>query len=133
VSADSQARALRQAWRVVGWIGVTALIVLSLVPEAPTFTDLRQEDKVGHVLAYAALMLWFAQVELTRRSRAFTALGLLALGIALEFVQGWTGERSFSVADMVADAAGTALGWLAAPPRGPDLLTNLGRMLSDLR
>jgi hypothetical protein len=50
------------------------------------------------------------------------AAGFVALGIALEFVQGWTGFRFFSYADMAADAAGVMLGWLAAPPRLPSLL-----------
>jgi hypothetical protein len=133
VSAAGLPHALTQAWRVVGWVGVAALIVLSLVPEPPSFTEFQQEDKIGHVLAYAAIMLWFAQVNLSRGSRTLNALGLLALGVALEFVQGWTGERTFSLGDMGADAIGIALGWLAAPPRGPDLLTKAGRMLSALR
>jgi len=133
VSAAGLPPALTQAWRVVGWVGVAVLIVLSLVPEAPSFTEFQQEDKIGHVLAYAAIMLWFAQVSVSRGSRTLNALGLLALGVALEFVQGWTGERTFSLADMGADAVGIVLGWLAAPPRGPDLLASLGRMLSTLR
>jgi VanZ family protein len=36
------------------------------------------------------------------------------MGIAIEFVQGATGYRSFEVMDMVADAIGVLLGWAAA-------------------
>jgi hypothetical protein len=46
----------------------------------------------------------------------------VALGIALEFVQGWTDYRTFEVADMVADALGVAVGWALAPPRLPNFL-----------
>jgi VanZ family protein len=128
----ARTRALHQAWRVIGWIGVIALVYLSLTSDPPTFTQYREEDKVGHVLAYATLMLWFAQIHLTTQARARNALGLLALGIGMEFVQGWLGWRTFSVADMSADAAGVALGWLSAPPRGPDLF-RLAQLLSAQR
>jgi VanZ family protein len=133
VSDPGAQRALRQAWLVVGWIGVAALVALSLVPQPPTFPEIEQGDKLQHLVGYGALMLWFAQVHVARAPRAGTALALLALGVAIEFAQGLTGTRTFSIADMGADAAGIALGWLAAPPRGPNLFVNLGRMVADLR
>jgi VanZ family protein len=114
-------------------MGVIALVVLCLIPQAPSFTPYAHEDKLQHALAYAALMLWFSQLYVTRATRSATALALLALGIGIEFVQGWIGTRMFSTADMVADAVGIVLGWLAAPPRGPNLRTSVGRMLTDLR
>ena len=49
-------------------------------------------------------------------------LGLVALGIALEFAQRMTGIRMFEISDMVAGALGVALGWLLASPRTPNLL-----------
>jgi hypothetical protein len=133
VAEFAHASALRRAWRIVGWLGVAAVIYLSLTSHPPTFTDYSQEDKIGHALAYSSLMLWFAQIHLATAGRARNALGLLALGIGLEFVQGWMGNRTFSLADMGADAAGVALGWLAAPPRGPDLFSHLGQALAQRR
>ena len=59
-------------------------------------------------------MLWFCVLYRRLRVRAFYAGGFIALGIALEFVQGMTGYRSFEVADMVADAAGVLLAWSIA-------------------
>ena len=59
------------------------------------------------------------------------AIGFIALGIALEFVQRWTGYRSFEVADMAADAAGVAVGWLIAPPRIPNYLQGMGKLLQS--
>ena len=49
-------------------------------------------------------------------------VGFVAMGIGLEFLQGLTDYRTFEVADMMADAAGVSLGWLAAPPRLPEML-----------
>ncbi len=47
---------------------------------------------------------------------------MVALGIAMEYAQRATGYRTFEVADMIADAFGVAIGWLAAPPRLPNFL-----------
>jgi VanZ family protein len=121
---------LLRGWRAVGWCGVLAVIVLSLIPDAPSLTEYPQEDKLQHILAYFTLMLWFAQIHLERRARLRIALALCAMGVAIEFAQGGTGWRTFSFADMAADAVGVALGWLAAPPRGPDLLAHVARVLS---
>jgi VanZ family protein len=66
----------------------------------------------AHVGAYAALMVWFTQIYRGARSAVFLAAALLALGIGLEYLQGYTGYRNFERADMVADAVGIGLGWL---------------------
>jgi hypothetical protein len=44
------------------------------------------------------------------------------MGIGLEFEQGLTDYRTFEVQDMVADAMGVLVGWIAAPPRSPHLI-----------
>ena len=110
--------AIGRIWIGVGWFGVALLIYLSLTPTPPEI-PIEQGDKIGHIAAYGVLMLWWAQLYLLPR-RAWIASGLLALGVALEFVQGWTGYRSFEVADMGADLAGILLGWILAPPRLPN-------------
>jgi len=115
-------QALRRWWLIAGWFGVASVIVLSLIPPPPELLGVENEDKFGHLAAYGVLMWWFAQDALAARRRAGVALGLIALGVALEFVQGWGGLRTFSVADMLADAAGVAMGWALAPPRLPNLL-----------
>lgn len=123
--------ALRSAWRIVGWLGVALLLWLSLTPSPPQVATFPHVDKVEHLLAYALLMLWFAQLRLTRQERSVTASALLALGVAIEFLQGWGGAREFSIADIVADLGGIALGWWAAPPRGPDLLAIAQRLVAS--
>ena len=45
---------------------------------------------------------------------AGAALGAVAMGVALEYAQLYSGWRDFEVGDMVADAAGAGCGFLAA-------------------
>jgi glycopeptide antibiotics resistance protein len=56
-------------------------------------------------------MFWFCVLYRPLRVRAMYAVGFIAMGIALEFVQGWLGYRSFETADMLANTAGVALAW----------------------
>ncbi len=69
---------------------------------------------MGHFLAYGTLMFWFSQLYVARKTRLACAAGFATMGVALEFIQGWTGYRDFELYDMVADGIGVALGWTAA-------------------
>lgn len=100
------------------------VIVFSLIPSPPQL-DVQQGDKLQHVSAYFALMFWFAQVYRLRHERLWLAMALVAVGVCLEFLQGMTGWRSYDPFDMAANASGVLIGWIAAPPRGPDLHTRL--------
>jgi len=88
-------------------------------------------DKLGHVLAYAALMVWFSWLYAVPGAHFACAAGFVLLGIGLEFAQALTDYRSFQLADMVADCVGVALGWAGAPPAVPNLLILLERFLPD--
>ena len=112
-------------WRAIGWFGVALLLYLSLTPRPPEI-PIEQGDKLGHGLAYAVLMFWWAALIEKSNQRRWLAASLLALGIGIEFAQGWTGWRTFDYYDMLADAVGIAVGWLVASPRTPDLLALLG-------
>ena len=114
-------RTIRLGWSLIGWFGVALILYLSIMPHPPEL-DIEQGDKLQHLAAYAVLMGWWAQMAASDRRNAVIALTMLAFGIAIEFMQAGTGYRTFSVADMVADALGIALGWMLAPPRGPNLL-----------
>ena len=88
----------------------------------PIEVPLAGGDKYGHILAYATLMFWFAQIYPGRRRRIEWAFAFVVMGIAIEFLQGLTDYRSFEIADMVAGAVGVCVGWLVSPPRSPHLL-----------
>jgi VanZ family protein len=74
--------------------------------------------KTGHILAYAWLMFWFSQIYRRPAQRVVLGAAFLALGVALEYIQGWVG-RDFAYTDMRDDGIGIAIGAaLAATPLG---------------
>lgn len=114
----------RRLWQSLGWVLILLVAFLSLTPN-PVEVPVAAGDKLGHVLAYGVLMVWFANLYETSAKRRMFAIGFVAMGIALEFVQGWSGYRTFELADMVADAIGVAAGWVFAPPRIPNVLRSI--------
>jgi VanZ family protein len=111
----------RWFWLFVGWALVLFVVYLSLAPISIN-TGVEQGDKLLHMFAYGTLMLWFANIYQRPAWRPILAVAFLAMGIGLEFIQGWTGYRTFEVADTLADAAGVAAGWALAPPLLPNFL-----------
>jgi VanZ family protein len=97
----------------LGWAWVGAIVWLSVTP-APPKVDFQQSDKVGHLLAYGSLMLWFCFLYPATKTRTGYAAAFVGMGVGLEFVQRALGYRSYEVLDMIADAAGVLLGWAAA-------------------
>jgi VanZ family protein len=90
---------------------MVAAIVFGSVMHSPPSLGFEQSDKLEHIGSYGLVMFWFCQLYAARRARLAYALGFVALGVALEFVQGWLGYRDFELADMLADTAGVAFGW----------------------
>ena len=107
----------RTAGLAAGWLMVGAVVFLSLVP-APPGIGVPQGDKVGHLFAYGTLQFWFCRLYATRAARLGHAAGFAAMGVALEFIQGWTGYRDFELLDMATNALGVSLGWGIALIRG---------------
>lgn len=106
----------------IGWALVIFVVYLSLTPAPPAAMTFENSDKVEHALAYATLSFWFCQLYPKAWTRVFVMVCLVGLGVGLEYVQGWTGYRTFDVMDMLADSVGVLLGWLLVQ-------TPLGRML----
>lgn len=101
------------------WIGVGVLLVMtvtigSVVSLPTTVKAVMLHDKLLHTFAYAAMMGWFAQIYRHDLTRLVLVIGLIALGIAIEFVQGTTAYRQFDVLDMVANTSGVVLAWALA-------------------
>ena len=119
---------LRRLWFVIGLALVAAVVWLSLVP-LPSPPG-KHTDKLEHFATYAVLMLWFAQLRPGRRPRAVTAVALVVLGVGIEFLQDLTPYRMMDPVDMAANAIGVVLGWIAAPPRTPNVLDGVIRRVS---
>jgi hypothetical protein len=104
---------LGKLWTAIG-IGFVLLIVyLSLMRDPPDL-GVPESLKAGHLLAYAWLMLWFAQIYRAPRRRGLLAAGFCGLGIVLEYLQGMTDYRGFEYSDMLINAAGVAIGLVLA-------------------
>lgn len=95
---------------------ITGLSVLPSVP-LPRF-DLFSPDKLGHALAYGALVWlvlrgwrqWRGAVDRRTGLLAFAFAG--AYGVAMEFVQGaFIPGRFYEYDDMLANIFGAALAW----------------------
>ncbi len=59
-------------------------------------------------------MFWFSLVFARGWVRFVVALGLLVLGVSLEYLQGMSGYRAFEYADMAANSAGIFCALLAS-------------------
>ena len=103
----------RKVLIALGWAWVAAIVWLSLTPSPPK-VDFEQSDKLGHFLAYGSLMLWFCILYAATKARIGYAVGFIAMGVGLEFIQGMLGYRTYEVLDMLANTIGVLLGWAAA-------------------
>jgi len=104
---------MRMALVAAGWGWAAAIVWLSLTPSPPGI-DLQHSDKLGHLAGYGLLMFWFSQVYLQTKSRIAYAAGFIAMGIALELLQGLLGYRTYDLFDVLANTLGVLLGWGAA-------------------
>lgn len=101
----------RRFWLAGGWLLLGLVLYLSLMPSPPEPLSFPHADKLEHGLAYVALALWFCQIYLRRPSRIIVVVSLIAMGVAVEFIQGWSGYRYFDVRDMLANSLGALLGY----------------------
>jgi VanZ family protein len=111
----------RRLWLYTGHGLLVGLIFFSLAPSTPSPVQVLG-DKLAHLLVYAMLMTWYAQILARPRQQALAAAGLVTLGLLLELLQGLGGVRQLDWVDAVANTVGVALGWLAAR-------TPLGRLV----
>ena len=104
---------MRAALLAIGWGWAAAIVWLSLTPAPPTL-DFEHGDKLGHFLAYGALMFLFCMIYQKRNARLLHAAVFVLMGVGLEFIQGWLVYRTYDPLDMLANTIGVALGWVAA-------------------
>jgi len=97
-------------WQLLGFVLIALVVWLSLTPKMPSLGTLFSYDKLGHFLAYATLMGWFAQLHPPRNHlRLF--LSLIFLGIFLEYLQSFSAVRTPDILDAIANSMGVFIGW----------------------
>lgn len=114
--ADSAAPAVRRAWLAAGWLMLAVVLWGTLTPEPPQLEPpIPQFDKLEHFGAFLLLSGWFTAALPGPRWTWGLAAVFIALGGAIELIQGWTGFRDAEWMDWVSDSVGVVFGvWLAA-------------------
>jgi len=103
-----------RVWIAV-WIAmILGVIVLSLMP-GPPIPDMLTVGKFDHGFAYFCLEVMAVQLYARRHDWLVAAAAMIALGIALEFAQGYlTSYRDMSAYVGMIDALGVAIGLATA-------------------
>jgi VanZ family protein len=115
----SHSAKVKHVLRVLWLVAILVVVVGSLLPAdsepIKALETLPISDKIDHFAAYAALA-FLPAIHEKRRFLIAAAFGAVALGVALEYVQLFSGVRNFEVGDMIADAIGVGFGLLAGVP-----------------
>ena len=106
-------------------MAVAAVVVASLAPPPP-MPPVQGGDKIGHFLAYAALAVGAVQLYARWPSLLGAGLGLVLMGIGLEWAQGaLTETRQMERADALANTLGAIAGLATRLTPWRDLLLRL--------
>ena len=119
-------------WHTLGWLLVVLVVFLSLTPKAPVVLEVPGSDKVNHFVAYLFMMLWFSQLHRQPRRQFWIGVGLVALGVCLELVQGLLAYRSADVLDGLTNGCGVVAGRFLVETRVGNSLTFLDGQLLRL-
>lgn len=98
-----------RAFRTAFFICLAGVLFLALNPRPPAAGF--SYDKFNHILAFFALA-FLLRLGWPRFPTPYGVSGLLALGVGIEVVQYFIG-RDAALGDVVADAIGITLAWLA--------------------
>jgi len=119
-------------WLAVGWVMILLVVFFSLWPKPPRLTPFEHGDKLGHLVAYLSLMLWFSNIYRGRNRRVSMSAAFFAMGAVLEFLQGLTGHRTFQYTDMLANGLGIGLGWSLAKTWFGSFLVKLDSLVGEV-
>lgn len=99
--------------RMCFYAGAALVGILSLLP-GRVLPAAEMSDKLEHLLAYAALGLIGGATARSGNRAICSVLGIIAFGIAIEFLQMFAPGRLAELGDAVADAAGAVIGGAVA-------------------
>ena len=100
----------RSLWLAIGALLVLLLLYGSLAP-ARAMPPLGGSDKFWHAGTYFVVMAYFSQLYAPVRARLLIAVALIALGVAIEFIQPYV-NRNFDWFDALANSLGVAIALL---------------------
>jgi len=97
---------LRKIWLSIGYALLSMTAVLSLIPGP----DIGGGDKLVHFVTYALLSGWFSLIVKYSRTLWAVLFGLIAFGLLMEYLQGFTSYRRQDIDDAIANSAGVMVG-----------------------
>lgn len=112
-------------WRALGWLMLVGLVVIMAMPTPAVDINLKRPDLYIHVLVFALLGGWTAQIYRRAAPLLWRGLGLIAFGMSTEVMQALIPWRSADWDDVLANSLGVALGLAIAP-------TPLGRIVQRI-
>lgn len=121
----------RFVWLVIGYALVALVLYLSLTSNPVNVkVTMPFADKFFHALAYFSLMVWFAQLYHDKFQRYMIALGLILLGVALEYLQSFDPARMSELADMAANTTGVVLAFSLTLTKAKNCLVSIENWIS---
>lgn len=100
----------KNQFKVVFFISIIIVLYLALVPEnSESLFDFEHFDKVKHAIVFFILsfLLNRSSSDITKRVR--NILALFGFGLLIEFLQSFTGYRTVSLGDVLANLTGILL------------------------
>lgn len=99
-------------WLSLGWLAVALAIVVCLLPSNRLPQPPSLSDKSEHFICYLLLSCWFAGIY-PRARYWIIGIGLLVMGVLIEFAQGAMGwGRQADARDVLANSTGIVAGLL---------------------
>ncbi len=98
----------RSLWRAALVLALAGILWLALRPQPGGADWFEHADKLRHAGAF--LVLWALSRRSSGAASGLLMAGLLAYGVLIEVLQGFTPNREPSAADVLADAVGIAVG-----------------------
>ncbi|WP_372966571.1 VanZ family protein [Marinobacter sp.] len=104
---------MSQLWQAMLFVSLAAILYLATTSNSYPIPA-SSNDKINHLIAFAELTI-VTRLAWPRLSPCWYLPALLGFGFALEAIQATLPYRDFSLADILADASGIALGMLPWP------------------
>lgn len=115
-----------RAWLLLWLLAITVVVVLSLGPPLALPQAPKNTDKIEHALGYFLLAFSAVQLFASRRSLVLAGLGLVLLGVGLEWAQGaFTADRMPDPLDALANTLGVLAGLATSLTPLRDLLLRI--------
>ncbi|MBS7458044.1 VanZ family protein [Coralloluteibacterium stylophorae] len=119
-------------WLAVWIAGLAGTVAVCLLPAPYMAQTPSGTDKVVHAAGYALLAVWAVWLFATRRAQWRAVAGLVALGVAIEILQGSLvpETRSMDARDVVANTLGALAGACVRFTPLAGLLQQVDRLLA---